>query len=49
MLQILQNSKTGKLKLEEFPSPAITSGMVQVRTHTFLISAGAEKMLIYLA
>ena len=49
MLQILQNVKTGELKLEEVPIPSPAGGMVQVRTYASLISAGTEKMLIELA
>jgi len=49
MLQLLQNIKTGELKLEEVPPPSAESGMVQVKTHASLISAGTEKMLIELA
>ena len=49
MLQILQNIKTGELKLEEVPAPQCTPGNLLVKTHFSLISAGTEKMLIELA
>jgi len=49
MQQILQNIKTGELKLEEVPSPSSSNVMVQVKTYASLISAGTEKMLIDLA
>jgi predicted dehydrogenase/threonine dehydrogenase-like Zn-dependent dehydrogenase len=49
MHQILQNIKTGELKLEEVPSPSSSNVMVQVKTYASLISAGTEKMLIDLA
>lgn len=49
MQQILQNIKTGELKLEEVPSPSSSNAMVQVKTYASLISAGTEKMLIDLA
>jgi len=48
MQQLLQNIKTGELKLEEVPSPSTSNGMVQVKTYASLISAGTEKMLIEL-
>ena len=47
--KILQNIKSGELQLEEVPSFASSNGMVQVRTHTSLISAGTEKMVLNFA
>ncbi len=49
MLQILQNIKTGELKLEEVPAPQCAPGNLLVKSHASLISAGTEKMLIELA
>jgi len=51
MKQIVQNLKTGDLKLVEVPTPNpdALKDAVQVRTAYSLISAGTEKMLIDLA
>jgi len=42
MKQITQNLKDGKMALLEVPSPAVGEGMVLVRNHYSLISAGTE-------
>jgi predicted dehydrogenase/NADPH:quinone reductase-like Zn-dependent oxidoreductase len=42
MRQITQNLKTGKMTLLEVPAPAPGKGMVLVRNHFSLISAGTE-------
>ena len=49
MKQIIQNYKTGKIKLAEVPVPAIKSGGVLVRNVVSLISAGTERLMIDLA
>lgn len=49
MKQLLQNYKTGKLKLEEVPAPALKPGEVLVKNHYSLVSAGAEKAVIEFA
>ena len=49
MNQLLQNYKTGKLKLEEVPAPALKSGEVLVKNHYSLVSAGTEKAVIEFA
>ncbi len=49
MLQVVQNYKTGELKLEEVPVPGIRDGGILVRNRASLISAGTEKMIIDLA
>lgn len=42
MLQLTQNLKTGKMQLSEVPVPAPDAGMVLVRNHYSVISAGTE-------
>lgn len=42
MKQVLQNFKTGELKVEEVPAPIIRPGFVLVRNHYSLISTGTE-------
>ncbi|MCK4598948.1 hypothetical protein KAU37_03880 [Candidatus Bipolaricaulota bacterium] len=49
MKQLLQNYKTGKLKLEEVPAPALKPGGVLVKNHYSLVSAGAKKAVIEFA
>jgi predicted dehydrogenase/threonine dehydrogenase-like Zn-dependent dehydrogenase len=49
MKQILQNQKTGDLKVVEVPTPALQRGRVLVRTEASLISAGTERMSLELA
>jgi len=49
MKQLIQNYKTGKLRVEEVPSPALKSGGVLVRNVFSLISTGTEKAKIELA
>ena len=49
MKQVIQNYKTGEIKLAEVPVPAIKSGGVLVRNVVSLISAGTEKSMINLA
>ncbi len=49
MKQLLQNYKTGQLKLEEVPAPALKSGGVLVNNHYSLVSAGTEKAVIEFA
>ena len=49
MKQLIQNFKTGELKIEEVPVPAIKKGGVIVRNHASLISAGTDKLMITLA
>ncbi len=46
MKQLLQNLKTGGLDLPEVPCPGPKAGEVLARTHTTLISAGTERMLL---
>ncbi len=42
MKQIIQNLRDGKMTVQEVPSPALGEGMVLVRNHFSLISAGTE-------
>ncbi|UCE05017.1 MAG: bi-domain-containing oxidoreductase [bacterium] len=42
MLQLTQNLKTGKMKLLEVPTPALTNKNMLVKVHYSLISAGTE-------
>ena len=42
MLQVVQNHKTGELKLEEVSAPALKKGGVLVRTAYSLVSTGTE-------
>ena len=46
MKQILQHLKTGEMELAEVPCPAVSRGMILIRTTRSVISAGTEKMLI---
>jgi predicted dehydrogenase/threonine dehydrogenase-like Zn-dependent dehydrogenase len=47
--QLIQNYKTGELKLIEVPIPIVKSGGVLVRNINSLVSAGTEKLMIDLA
>ncbi len=49
MKQILQNYKTGELRLADVPPPALRAGGVLVATRASLISAGTEKMKVDVA
>src|SRR5690349_16910408 len=40
--QLTQNLKSGEMKILEVPFPALNPGMVMVRNHFSLISAGTE-------
>lgn len=42
MKQVLQNFKTGELKVEDVPAPMVRPGFVLVRNHYSLISSGTE-------
>ena len=46
MKQILQNLKTGELKVADVPPPVAQRGRVLVRTAASLISAGTERMTV---
>lgn len=46
MKQVVQNFRTGELKVDEIPSPALRRGGVLVRTAFSLISAGTERTTV---
>jgi predicted dehydrogenase/threonine dehydrogenase-like Zn-dependent dehydrogenase len=46
MKQVVQNFRTGELKVEELPPPALKPGGVLVRTVNSLISAGTERTIV---
>jgi len=46
MKQLLQNYKTGELKLEEVPVPALKPGGALIKNHYSLVSAGTERGII---
>src|SRR5512143_236837 len=46
MKQVVQNYRTGQLKVEELPPPALRPGGVLVRTACSLISAGTERTIV---
>jgi predicted dehydrogenase/threonine dehydrogenase-like Zn-dependent dehydrogenase len=46
MKQVVQNYRTGELKVEELPPPALRPGGVLVRTAYSLISAGTERTIV---
>lgn len=49
MKQVLQNYKTGDLKIAEVPTPALMPGGVLVKNHYSLVSAGTERAVIEFA
>ena len=49
MKQILQNQRTGELKVADVPIPVLQRGRVLVRTAASLVSAGTERMSLQLA
>lgn len=46
MKQLLQNTKTGELNIEEVPPPMLRPGCVLVRTSHSIISAGTERQVV---
>jgi len=46
MKQVIQNTRTGKLRLAEVPAPRVKAGNLLVRTRASLISAGTERMAV---
>src|ERR1041384_5785978 len=46
MKQVVQNFRSGQLKVEELPPPALRPGGVLVRASFSLISAGTERTTI---
>ena len=49
MKQVVQNYRTGELKVDEVPVPVVSAGCVLVKTNYSLISAGTEKSTISVA
>lgn len=49
MKQLIQNYKTGELKLVDIPVPIAKSGGILVRNINSLASVGTEKLMINLA
>jgi len=49
MKQILQNQRTGELKVADVPVPILQRGRVLVRTAASLVSAGTERISLQLA
>ena len=49
MKQLLQNYRTGELKLEDVPTPVLKPGGVLVKNHYSLVSAGTERAVIEFA
>jgi predicted dehydrogenase/threonine dehydrogenase-like Zn-dependent dehydrogenase len=49
MKQVLQNFRSGDLKVDEVPETVVKDGGVLVQNHASLVSAGTEKMVIDLA
>lgn len=49
MKQVVQNYRTGDLKVSELPLPQVKPGHLLVRNHHSLISAGTEKSTISIA
>ena len=49
MRQLVQNFKTGDLKVEEVPAPMLSAGFVMVENEYSLISAGTEKSTVKVA
>ncbi|ACF13371.1 oxidoreductase domain protein [Chloroherpeton thalassium ATCC 35110] len=48
MQQLVQNSRSGAIKVKSVPAPSLKPGMVLVRNHFSLISAGTERMKVEL-
>src|SRR6185369_6986438 len=46
MKQILQNLKTGDTEVVDVPAPSAGRGQLLIRTHSTLVSAGTERMLV---
>lgn len=46
MKQVLQNYRSGEIRVEEVPAPALRSGSVLVANRYSLISAGTERMKV---
>lgn len=49
MKQLLQNYKTGELKVEEVPVPVLKPRGVLVKNHYSVVSAGTERAMLEFA
>jgi predicted dehydrogenase/threonine dehydrogenase-like Zn-dependent dehydrogenase len=49
MKQVIQSTRTGKLRLKEVPEPSVKAGNILVSTRASLISAGTERMVVEFA
>ena len=49
MKQVIQSTRTGKLKLTDVPAPTVKAGNILVATRASLISAGTERMVVEFA
>jgi len=49
MKQVIQNLRTGKLKIEEVPMPNLRDNGITVKNHYSLVSVGTEKAIIEFA
>jgi predicted dehydrogenase/threonine dehydrogenase-like Zn-dependent dehydrogenase len=49
MKQVIQSTRTGKLRLREVPEPSVKAGNILVSTRASLISAGTERMVVEFA
>lgn len=49
MKQVLQNYKTGELKVHDIPAPLVSKGKVLVANRSSLISAGTERATVNIA
>ncbi len=49
MKQVVQNYRTGELKVDEVPVPIVSAGTILVKTAYSLISAGTEKSTVSVA
>jgi len=49
MKQLIQNFKTGELKVDEVPMPSLSEGMVLIENSFSLISAGTERNTVKVA
>ena len=49
MKQVIQNVRSGELKVQEIPAPAVDHGSVLIANQSSLVSAGTEKMIVDLS
>jgi len=49
MKQIIQNARSGQLKVKDVPAPRASRGEILVQTQASLISAGTERMVVKFA